>query len=247
MIQENKNSNEEVTFYRFMSEMKGFLGRLLKDPIVAQPSNYLKALGFSKTRIINLLLKKDILERNEKILTPDKTGEDKVKYAVTYKVRRQDFERKMKRIYSRYFEKNLPEKQPVNESVELPNREYVLSQLKMHQEALEDAQQRLENSKSYRDYRMYKGVIEYHKQRIENYEGMLKRIFPEKQETFGKSLLHKRTELEECDGAACDGGATSAMNSGQYVQPLGGVQRRKVYFTEEQVNYIKEHYDKKKR
>lgn len=163
---------QEITFYRFMSEMKGFLGRLLKDPIGAQPSNFLKEQGFSKARIINVLMKKDILERNEKILTPDKTGEEKVKYAVTYKVRRKDFERKMKRLYARYFEKNLPE---------------------------------------------------------------------------------KRTELEECDGggavggAGALGGATNAMSSGQYVAPIGDVQRRKtVYMTEAQIKYIKDYYDKKK-
>lgn len=173
---------QEITFYRFMSEMKGFLGRLLKDPIGAQPSNFLKELGFSKSRIINVLMKKDILERNEKILTPDKTGEEKVKYAVIYKVRRKDFERKMKRLYSRYFEKNLPEKQ----------------------------------------------------------------------ETFQQSFPEKSTALEECDGGAAGdagafGGATSAMNSGQYVAPLGDVQRRKtVYMTEAQIKYIKNYYNKKK-
>ena len=172
---------QEITFYRFMSEMKGFLGRLLKDPIGAQPSNFLKEQGFSKARIINVLMKKDILERNEKILTPDKTGEEKVKYAVTYKVRRKDFERKMKRLYARYFEKNLPEKQ----------------------------------------------------------------------ETFKQSFPEKRTELEECDGggavgdAGALGGATNAMSSGQYVAPIGDVQRRKtVYMTEAQIKYIKEHLKK---
>jgi hypothetical protein len=108
------DNNQEVTYYRFLSEIKAFLGKLLSDPIKAEPSKYLKNLGFTRGRIINLLLRKDILERNEKILTPDKTGLKKVKYCVTFKVKKKNFERIMRRIYIRYFEKNLPEN--LNES-----------------------------------------------------------------------------------------------------------------------------------
>lgn len=108
------DNNQEVTYYRFLSEIKAFLGKLLSDPIKAEPSKYLKNLGFTRSRIINLLLRKDILERNEKILTPDKTGLKKVKYCVTFKVKKKNFERIMRRIYIRYFEKNLPEN--LNES-----------------------------------------------------------------------------------------------------------------------------------
>lgn len=107
---------KEVTYYRFESEIKSFLGKLLKDPINAQPSAFLKENGFDKSKTIRVLIKRGILERNEKILTPDKSGEENVKYCVSYKVKKKDFERKMHRIHSQYFEKNVPEKkEDVNE------------------------------------------------------------------------------------------------------------------------------------
>ena len=109
------DNKEEVTYYRFLSEIKAFLAKLLGDPIKAEPSKYLKDIGFTRTRIINLLIKKGILERNEKILTPDKTGAKKVKYSVTFKVKKKNFERIIRRIHAKYFEKNLPEKEQVNE------------------------------------------------------------------------------------------------------------------------------------
>ena len=108
---------QEVTYYRFLSEVKAFLAKLLGSPINAEPSKYLKELGFSRSRLINLLIKKDVLERNEKILTPDKTGGKKVKYAVSFKVKKKNFERIIRRIYTRYFEKNVPEQQPNNEGI----------------------------------------------------------------------------------------------------------------------------------
>ena len=111
--------NDEVTYYRFLSEIKSFLAKLLGDPIKAEPSKFLKDLGFTRGRIINLLIKKDVLERNEKILTPDKTGFKKVKYNVTYKVKKKNFDRIMRRIYTRYFEKNVPQKEELNEEMEI--------------------------------------------------------------------------------------------------------------------------------
>lgn len=100
----------ETTFYRFLSEMRAFLSALMKDPIGAKPSQYLKNRDFSRSKIIKELMKRGVLERNEKILTPDKTGEKEVKYSAKYLVKKKDFEKKIKRLYIKYFEKNEPEK-----------------------------------------------------------------------------------------------------------------------------------------
>lgn len=105
----------ETTYYRFLSEVRAFLAKLKNNPINAEPSKYLKDRNFNKTKLINVLMKKGILERDEKILTPDKTGEKKVKYSVKYNIRKKDFETKIHRIYIRYFEKNEPEKVELNE------------------------------------------------------------------------------------------------------------------------------------
>lgn len=100
----------ETTFYRFLSEIRAFLSALMKDPIGAKPSQYLKNRDFSRSKIIKELMKRGVLERNEKILTPDKTGEKEVKYSAKYLVKKKDFEKKIKRLYIKYFEKNEPEK-----------------------------------------------------------------------------------------------------------------------------------------
>jgi hypothetical protein len=104
-----------VTFYRFLSEVRAFLSRLVSDPVNAMPSKFLKDNGFSKKKLVNELIKRGVLTRNEKILTPDKTGEEQVKYSVQYKVKRKDFETKIKRIYIKFFEKNVPEKSHIDE------------------------------------------------------------------------------------------------------------------------------------
>lgn len=131
------DNKPEVTYYRFLSEIKAFLVKLLSNPIKAEPSKYLRDLGFTRSRVINLLIKKDILERNEKILTPDKTGANKVKYAVSFKVKKKNFERIMRRIYTRYFEKNLPEN--INEWTTMVNTKTVFGdEDKIKQDILKD-------------------------------------------------------------------------------------------------------------
>lgn len=104
---------QETTYYRFLSEVRAFLSKLMKDPIRAKVSAYLKDRDITRTKLIKELMNRGVLVRNEKILTPDKTGEKDVKYSVKYNVVKKNFETKVKRIYTKFFEKNEPEK--VNE------------------------------------------------------------------------------------------------------------------------------------
>lgn len=107
----------ETTSYRFLSEVRAFLAKLIKNPIGAEPSKYLKDRNFNKTRLINVLRDRGVIERHEKILDSTNSDEEKAKYVVKYKVRKKDFENKINKIYIKYFEKNLPEKKSVDESV----------------------------------------------------------------------------------------------------------------------------------
>lgn len=100
----------ETTFYRFYSEIRGFLSKLVSDPIKAEPSKYLKERGFNKTKIINTLIGKGIVERHETIKDQTNSEVKKPTYVVKYKVKKKNFEVKMHRIFSKFFEKNLPEK-----------------------------------------------------------------------------------------------------------------------------------------
>ena len=100
----------ETTFYRFYSEIRGFLSKLISDPIKAEPSKYLKVRNFGKTKVINVLISRGIVERHETIKDQTNSNVKKPTYVVRYKVKKKDFETKVHRIYSKYFEKNLPEK-----------------------------------------------------------------------------------------------------------------------------------------
>ena len=108
---------EGVTFYRFLSEVRAFLSKLIKEPIKAEPSKYLKDHDFGKSKLIKELMKRDVLERHEKILDSTNSDEKVAKYFVKYKVKKKDFENKVYKIYIKFFEKNEPEKKKIDESV----------------------------------------------------------------------------------------------------------------------------------
>ena len=103
----------ETTFYAFQSNIRYFLNQLLKNPIDCKPNDFLTDRGFSKKKLINILLKRDVITRHEKI---DDKDENNITYNVTYKVKRKNFERKLKRIYNKYFEKNENNKEEVDEA-----------------------------------------------------------------------------------------------------------------------------------
>ena len=101
----------DTTYYRFLSEVRAFLSKLLKNPVDAQPSKYLKDRDFTRKKLINELLSRDVIERHEKILDSTNSDEKEPKYVVKFKIHRKDFEKRIHRIYIKFFEKN------VNESV----------------------------------------------------------------------------------------------------------------------------------
>jgi hypothetical protein len=86
-----------------MSNVRHFLSSLIKDPINTKISDYLKDIGFSKQKLINILLKRDVIRRHEKIDDKDKENGN-INYVVKYNVVRKQFERKIKRIYNKYVE-----------------------------------------------------------------------------------------------------------------------------------------------
>ena len=106
---------EEITYFRFMSEVRAFLAKLLKNPIDAQPSKYLKNRGVTRKWLIDNLIKREVLERHEKILDPTNSEEKKAKYVVKFKVRKEDFEKRIYKIYIKKFESNINESVFANE------------------------------------------------------------------------------------------------------------------------------------
>lgn len=110
----------ETTYYRFQSEVRAFLSKLLKNPVDAQPSKYLKDREFTRKKLIDELLKRDVIERHEKILDRTNSDEKEAKYVVKFKVHKKDFEKRIHRIYIKYFEKNELEKK-INEEADIRN------------------------------------------------------------------------------------------------------------------------------
>ena len=130
-----------------------FISQLLQDPVNAQPSTLLKTNGLNRSILLKYLLNGGILVRDERISDRDENGEPKTAtMMVKFRCPKKNFDRKIQKLYMRFFEKNLPQRQ-----------------------------------------------------------------------------IHLRNEEinEEGEGGAM-GGATSAASSGQFIQPFGSVQRRKM-------------------
>jgi len=102
-----KEDADEVTFYSFFTEVKNFMSKLLEDPIGAKPSEFFKEHGISRSTLLNKLLERGIITKKEKIDEPnDADGKLKSMHYIQYKVPKKDFEQKMHRLYSYFFEKN---------------------------------------------------------------------------------------------------------------------------------------------
>ena len=110
--------NEEVTFFSFMSHIKAYLKQLLNDPIYAKPDAFLLSNGLDGEKTLSLLVDNGIIIKDEKI---DSSGE-KDMFSVSYKIPRQNFERKIKRLYSKLYEQNTKElNEGVNQQLLAPN------------------------------------------------------------------------------------------------------------------------------
>jgi len=121
-ISENKlvlikeNEEEEVTFYKFFTEVKNFIKDLLDDPINAKPSGFFKTHGISKSILLNKMMDRDIISKKENIDEPnDADGKMKSMHYLQYRVPRKNFEQKIKRLYAYFFENG--KKKKIEESL----------------------------------------------------------------------------------------------------------------------------------
>lgn len=102
-----KESQEEVTFYKFFNEAKTFLKELLNNPLHPNIPDFFKTHGISKSVLINRMLDRDIITKKESINEPyDADGNKKSMHYLEYKVPKKDFERKLRRLYTYFFENN---------------------------------------------------------------------------------------------------------------------------------------------
>lgn len=112
IFNENKLSlfesiDEEVTYYSFLSHIKSFLKGLLENPSSAKPDSLLLSKGLNRNKLIDLLLRRGIITRDESI--DDKNEENNVSYLVKYNIPKKNFDKKIKRLYTKIFEVNVPQ------------------------------------------------------------------------------------------------------------------------------------------
>ena len=100
-----KESTEKMPYYDFFTNVKSFIIGILKDPIGAEPSSLLKAHGLGKDTLVQRLIDKGVIVKNEKIDEPfnQETHKKESRYYVSYKVPRARFKEKIKALYNEIF------------------------------------------------------------------------------------------------------------------------------------------------
>jgi hypothetical protein len=73
--------NENITVFSFIHHVKDYLKKLLKDPVYAQPDEYLVANGLNGEKLKKMLEDASIIYKQERIETFN--GKDKFK--ISYK------------------------------------------------------------------------------------------------------------------------------------------------------------------
>ena len=113
---EDVEGNSKITFYAFNYAVRRFLSMLLKDPANAMPEEELSTRGLTRGRMIRVLINNGLCIKDSKIVDQDENGNlVTATMDVKFRVPKKNFERKLKRLYIKLFEKNLP---PVNGNVE---------------------------------------------------------------------------------------------------------------------------------
>ena len=88
------------------NSVQNFIKDLLDNPIDAKPSGFFKTHGISRSVLLNKMLDRDIVSKKETIDEPnDADGNLKSMHYIQYKVPKKNFEQKIHRLYSYFFEK----------------------------------------------------------------------------------------------------------------------------------------------
>lgn len=101
----------EMTEYKFNSNVKKFLHDILEDPVNAEPSFLLKHHGLNRNKLLKVLSGLGMIEKEEKLSDKDADGNPKtVTMKVKYRVPKKGFENKLKKMFIRMFERNVPQR-----------------------------------------------------------------------------------------------------------------------------------------
>lgn len=104
-----KESYEPLTFYAFQFSIRRFLSELLNDPINANISDELTERGLTKKRVLSYMINHNIIEKESSINDKDENNNPKVPTMnIRYKIPKNGFGRKLKKMFIYFFEKNVP-------------------------------------------------------------------------------------------------------------------------------------------
>lgn len=99
----------EMSEYKFYNNIKHFLKSLLEDPINTTVPLLLKKYGIIRSKLLKELLNLNIIEKEERINDKDENGGSKTAtMMIKYRVPKKNFDKKLKKLYIKLFEKNLP-------------------------------------------------------------------------------------------------------------------------------------------
>ena len=99
----------KMTEFRFNSNVTKFLHDLLVDPINADTNDLMKANGLDRNTLLKYLRDSGLVTSKQHINDKDENGNPKqATMKVRYAVPKKNFRRKLKRLYIRLFEENLP-------------------------------------------------------------------------------------------------------------------------------------------
>ena len=105
MLKENMRMiNEKMSEEAFISHVKNYLKQLLTNPIGAQPDAFLKSNGLDGKTLLPKLLDYDIIVKKTKIVS-----EGKDRFEISYKIPRNNFEKKILRLYNELFDDDTKE------------------------------------------------------------------------------------------------------------------------------------------
>ena len=105
------NREYEMTEYKFYNNIKKFLADLLADPVNAKPTDILLKNKLTRSKLLKYLIGLGILERDNKLSDKDENGMPKnVTMLTKFKVPRKNLDRKLKKMWIRLFERNIPER-----------------------------------------------------------------------------------------------------------------------------------------
>jgi hypothetical protein len=103
------NDKVTMTEEKFFNGLKRFLRLLLSDPVNADTSDRFKANGLDRNTLVKMLIDNGIVSKKQRINDRDENGDFKTATMKTkYVVPKKGFDRKIKRLYIKLFEKNLP-------------------------------------------------------------------------------------------------------------------------------------------